>query len=153
MRGGAGRLRVTAHLIDATNGSHLWAERFDRRAEDLFEIQDEITKEVVTSLRVQLTDGEQARTWARGTSDIEAWHLGVQAIEAYFRYDATGYLEARQLAERALAVDPSYTLAAAVLGFSHWWEGRLGFTGNPMPLFARAREIADAAMRDDDSHS
>ena len=135
MRGGAGRLRVTAQLIDATNGSHLWAERFDRRAEDLFEIQDEITKEVVTSLRVQLTDGEQARTWARGTSDIEAWHLGVQAIEAYFRYDATGYLEARQLAERALAVDPSYTLAAAVLGFSHWWEGRLGFTRNPMPLF------------------
>ena len=56
MRGGAGRLRVTAQLIDATNGSHLWAERFDRRAEDLFEIQDEITKEVGTH-PARTTDG------------------------------------------------------------------------------------------------
>ncbi len=67
------RLRITAQLIDANDGSHIWAERFDRTIDDIFDIQDEITKEIVTALQVKLTDGEEARVLARGTIDIEAW--------------------------------------------------------------------------------
>ncbi len=60
IRSGGNRLRITAQLIDAKDGSHVWAERFDRTIDDIFDIQDEITKEIVTALRVNLTDGEEA---------------------------------------------------------------------------------------------
>jgi adenylate cyclase len=101
VRRGGGRLRITAQLIDANDGSHLWAEHYDRPVDDLFDIQDEITKEIVTSLRVKLTDGEQARVWARGTNNIEAWQFGIQAWEIFRRFSVSDYLEARTLAEKA----------------------------------------------------
>ncbi len=66
IRSGGNRLRITAQLIDANDGSHIWAERFDRTIDDIFDIQDDITKEIVTALRVKLTDGEEAYILARG---------------------------------------------------------------------------------------
>ncbi len=67
------RLRVSAQLIDAADGSHIWAERYDRRIQDIFDIQDQLTKEIVTALRIRLTDGEQATIWLRSTNNVEAW--------------------------------------------------------------------------------
>jgi TolB-like protein len=73
VRKAGNRVRVTAQLIDATTGLHLWAERYDRELEDIFAVQDEITREIVTALDVQLREGEQHRVWSRGTSNLEAW--------------------------------------------------------------------------------
>jgi adenylate cyclase len=127
VRRGGDRLRITAQLIDAADGSHIWAERFDRTVDDLFDIQDEITKEIVTSLRVKLTDGEQARVWARGTNNIEAWEYCVRATELFKGFTS--------------------------LGFTYWWDGRLGYTGDSEAKFARAAELAERAMALDDSVS
>ena len=151
VRSGGNRLRITAQLIDADDGSHLWAERYDRSIDDLFDIQDEITKEIVTALRVKLTDGEEARVWARGTNNIDAWQCGVRAMELFMRFTATDYLEARALAERATELDPDYAHAWATLGFTFWWDGRLGYTGDSDAKFARAAELAERAMAIDDS--
>ena len=118
VRRGGDRLRITAQLIDADDGSHLWAERYDRPVDDLFDIQDEITKEIVTSLRVKLTDGEEARVWARGTNNIDAWQFSVRAMELFREFTPSGYLEARELAERAVELDPDYAHAWAALGFT-----------------------------------
>ncbi|WP_410965908.1 hypothetical protein, partial [Salmonella sp. SAL4438] len=63
-------MRITAQLIDATDGAHVWAERYDRRVRDIFDIQDELTKEIVTALRIKLTDGEQASIWLRSTNNV-----------------------------------------------------------------------------------
>jgi adenylate cyclase len=153
VRRGGNRLRITAQLIDATDGSHLWAERYDRTVEDLFDIQDEITKEIVTSLRVQLTDGETARVWARGTNNVEAWQIAVRAFEIFTRFDASSYLEARVLAEKATKLDPDYAFAWAILGLTYWFDGRLGFTGDTDSKFARAAELAEHAMALDASDS
>ena len=71
-RSGA-RIRVTAQLIDAADGSHLWAERYDRAVDDIFAIQDEITLALATEMQVKLTDGEQARMRYTTTSNVEAW--------------------------------------------------------------------------------
>jgi adenylate cyclase len=124
VRSGGSRLRITAQLIDATDGSQVWADRYDRAAEDLFDIQDEITKEVVTALQVLQN-----------------------------RFNATDYLEARALAERAVARDPGYAYAIATLGFTWWWDGRLGYTGDSHAKFERAAEYARRAMEIDDSVS
>ena len=78
IRSSGKRLRVSTQLIDTVSGDHIWVERYDRVVEDIFDLQDEITREVVTGLRVQLTDGENAATWNRGTRNIEAWRLIVQ---------------------------------------------------------------------------
>ncbi len=153
VRSGGRRLRITAQLIDASDGSHVWAERYDRTPEDLFDIQDEITKEIVTALQVHLTDGEAAAILSRGTNDIEAWQLCVRASELQIRFNATDYLEARSLAERAVARDPNYAYALATLGFTWWWDGRLGYTGDSQAKFERADEYARQAMAIDPSIS
>ena len=153
IRSGGKRLRITAQLIDASDGSHLWAERFDRTIDDIFDIQDEITKEIVTALRVNLTDGEEAHVLARGTNDIEAWQLCTHATELFMQFNSTDYLEARKLAEKAVARDPDYAYAWATLGYTHWWDGRLGFTGDTQAKFAHANDCAERAMALDDTVS
>ena len=153
VRSGGNRLRITAQLIDAVDGSHVWAERYDRTVDDIFDIQDDITKEIVTALRVNLTDGEEANVLARGTNDIEAWQLCVRAAELLIRFNTTDYLEARQLAQRATECDPDYAYAWAVLGLTYWWDGRLGFTGEAAAKFERANSYAKRARALDDTVS
>jgi tetratricopeptide (TPR) repeat protein len=153
IRSGGNRLRITAQLIDADDGSHVWAERFDRTIDDIFDIQDEITKEIVTALRVNLTDGEEASILARGTNDIEAWQLCGRAYELFLRFNAVDYLEARMLAEKALRLDPDYAYAWATLGLTFWYDGRLGYTADSEAKITRAKECAERAMALDDAVS
>src|SRR5262249_48383220 len=79
------RLRVTAQLIDATDGAHIWAERYDRQIQDVFDVQDELTKEIVTALRIKLTDGEQASLWLRSTNNVEAWGYAIRGADHIWR--------------------------------------------------------------------
>jgi adenylate cyclase len=153
VRSSGNRLRITAQLIDANDGSHIWAERFDRTIDDIFDIQDEITKEIVTALRVKLTDGEEAHILARGTNDIEAWQLCVRAAELFIRFNSTDYLEARVLAERAVERDPNYAYAWATLGLTYWFDSRLGYTGETEAKLVRANECAERAMALDETVS
>ncbi len=145
IRRAGNRLRISAQLVQADSGSQLWAERFDRVVDDVFDIQDEITKEIVTALRVQLTDGEQALVWARGTNNVEAWQYCVRATELFLGFHSSDYLEARTFAERAVERDANYAHAWAVLGFTYWWDGRISFTGKPEAKFEKAKELADRA--------
>jgi adenylate cyclase len=75
------RLRVTAQLIDALSGHNLWSEKYDRKLKDLFDLQDEITKSIVTELQVELTYGEMARVYSRDTVNMEAWSNLVKGIK------------------------------------------------------------------------
>ena len=151
VRSGGNRLRITAQLIDASDGSHVWAERFDRAIDDIFDVQDEITKEVVTALRVNLTDGEEALLSARGTNNIEAWQLCIHAAELLYRWNTTDYIEARELTEKALARDPNYAYAWTIMGDTYWFDGRLGYTGDAEAKYTQAKECAERALTLDDS--
>ena len=152
VRSGGNRIRVTAQLIDATDGGHLWAERYDRKVDDVFEIQDQIVKEIVTNLRLRLTDGEQALMFSRGTDNIEAWQQCLRVVDQYMKHDASGHLRAREHAERAVALDPGYAAAWAVLGYTYWFEGRMASTETAPAKFERLRELADRAMSLDDKN-
>ncbi len=151
IRIGGKRIRVSAQLIDAADGSHLWADRYDRVLDDIFDIQDQITKEIVTALRVQLTDGEDALIWARGTNNVEAWQYCVRAGDLWLHFNPSDYLESRSLAEKAIALDPNYAHAHAVLGFTYWWEGRLGYVGSSEEKFQRALELSERARELDET--
>jgi len=122
------RLRVSAQLVDATTGVHVWAERYDRRVEDVFDIQDELTREIVTALRIHLTDGEQASIWLRSTRNFEAWGYATQGADAIWRGTANDMQKARELLERAVACDPGYGKAIALISTTHYFDIRFNYS-------------------------
>jgi adenylate cyclase len=145
------RVRITAQLIDASTGHHLWAERFDRPLRDVFALQDEITQKIVTALEVKLTEGEQARIWRRSTTNLEAWGHTMQAVEQLRRFTRDGNIAARELAQRALAADPKTVAGWVILGWTYLTDARLGWTASPGESLERAEGCARRALALDDS--
>jgi adenylate cyclase len=146
------RLRTTAQLIDATSGHHIWAQRYDRVIDDVFDIQDEITREVTSALQVHLTEGEQARLWASGTKNLEAWEAAIQCPALLHSHRRVDVLPARRLAERALQLDENYASAWAMLGWAHWTEVFNGWADDPDTKLSLALDALKRALAIDDSN-
>ena len=144
-----GRLRITAQLIDATGGHHLWAERFDRDLKDIFLLQDEVTLDILSALRVEFTHGEQARV-QETTSSLEAWSCLVQGLSHFESFTKDDNARAQELFERAVQVDPEYSYAWAMLGWTHWIDATFGYSESNSESFKKAVEIAQKAVRLDD---
>jgi adenylate cyclase len=125
------RIRVTAQLIDALDGHHLWAKRYDRNLDDIFAVQDEITKNITTAMQVKLTEGEQARAAAKGTNNLEAYLKYLQANELIYRHNPETNALAKQLAEEAIALDPEFAAAHYALGKTHMHDVWLGVSRSP----------------------
>lgn len=112
------RVRVTAQLIDATTGHHIWAERYDRELNNVFAVQDELMREIVVALDVELRDGEQARMWSSGTKNVEAWECVRLAAPIITRSGVErDLLQGRKLLERAIELDPNYAMAWVMFGW------------------------------------
>ena len=146
------RLRITAQLIDATTGDHLWAQRYDRVIHDVFELQDEITREVTSALQVELTEGEQARLWASGTQNFEAWEIVIQIPELIYSHRKEHILMGRRLSEEALLLDKNYAAAWTMLGLAHWEEAFNGWSENPEASLNLAIDAAAVSQSIDDSN-
>jgi len=144
------RLRVTAQLVDATTGHHLWSERYDREMKDLFTLLDDITKEIVVALQIELTHGEQAALWQQ-TNNLEAWGLATKGYSLYQRYDRADNAKARQLFERAIELDPDFAAAKAMLAWTHLIDVTYGFSGSRILSFKRAVTLAQEAAAMDDT--
>jgi adenylate cyclase len=145
------RVRITAQLVDALTGNHLMSEQYERDLKDVFALQDDVTMKVLTSLRVQLTEGENARAFARGTRNLEAYLKVLQAYEQRVIYNKESQARARQLAEEAVALDPGYGLAYSALAFALSVEVQLGVYDNPQEVLERAYRLAERAVALDDS--
>jgi adenylate cyclase len=143
------RVRVTVQLIDALTGRHLWAERYDRDLEDIFAVQDEITKKVVTALQVELTEGEQGRVFARGTNNVEAWSLGAKAYKLRMKYSKESFAKSRELLERAIKLDPDYVFLWTSLAWNHYIESRFRWSESPAESFKLALEFNKKALTTD----
>jgi len=113
------RARITAQLIDALTGHHLWAERYDRDLKDIFALQDEITMKIVTALRVKLTEGEQARLYDRGTENLDSFLKVLQGWQRFFRFNRDDNFVARQMFEEAITFDLKNPSAYAMLAWTH----------------------------------
>jgi adenylate cyclase len=108
------RVRITAQLVDAATGYHIWAERYDREASDIFAVQDEVTQQIVRAMAVRLTEGERGRLGRAPTGVLEAYDLVLRGHEERNRTTREGNAEARRLFQKAIDLDPGY--AAAYLG-------------------------------------
>ena len=141
------RIRVTAQLIDAQDGAHLWAERYDRALDDIFAIQDEITLVLATEMQVKLTEGEQARLHYTTTSNIDAWTYWVKGL-AHFRQAITKEHLTRALADwqKALALDPASAALNGMLGLLHYIDARFDWWDDRQTAHGKARAYADRAL-------
>jgi adenylate cyclase len=146
------RVRVTAQLIDATTGHHLWAERYDRDLIDIFALQDEITIKIINALEVKLTEGEQASIPRKGTDSLEAYVKALQAIEYLHRRNKDDNLLARQMAKEAIALDPGYSRPYRVLSYTHLRDIRYGTSRSRKESVQKALELVQKAISLDDSH-
>jgi len=154
VRTAANRVRVTAQLIDARTGLHLWANRYDRDLTDVFAVQDEITTNVVRALQVALVEGEQARVWHHSTDNVQAWSYLTQAVVHFHKIIAReGNETARKLLEEALQLDPDYAAAWVWLGHIHWHDVRFLWSDAPDESLAKAAECAERARALDDDYS
>ena len=147
VRSAGGRVRVTAQLIDATSGLHVWADRYDRELQDIFAVQDEITREIVTAMDVQLREGEQHRVWARGTQNLEAWECVRLATDAVLGGTIDERPKARERIERALKLDPDYAIAWAMRAWLHFTEADVGGGIGSKQQFDEAQANAFACGR------
>lgn len=146
IRKSANRVRITAQLIDAKNGHHLWAERYDREIDDIFELQDEIALKVATEIQVELTEGEMARFRGSGTKNLEAWGEQIRAVACTRVVTKESFTEARRFAENARRIDPGYAAPLCILGFVNTVEARHGFSASRSASIAEARKCAENAL-------
>jgi adenylate cyclase len=141
------RIRISAQLIDAKDGTHVWAERYDRAIDDIFAIQDEITLVLATELQVTLTEGEQARLRYTTTTNVEAWTYWAQGL-SYFRQSMSKEkMRAALLCwEKALALDPASAALNGMLSSVHCLNARFGWWDDRETALATARKYADRAL-------
>jgi adenylate cyclase len=145
------QVRITAQLIDALSGHHIWAERYDRMLADIFAIQDEITMKILTALQVKLTIGEEARLHAKGTDNLEAYLKVMQGRDQFYHFNRKTNARAKQLFKEAIALDPEYGMAYRFLGSVHLLDVWIQATESPRKSLSKAFEMARKAIALDDS--
>ncbi len=146
------RVRISAQLIDTATGDHVWAERYDRELDHIFEIQDEITRHIVTALDVKLVEGEQARIWRKTSTNAEAYDLFLQARDAGRRGLSRQWITQRlRLLQQSAELDPNFASVYVDMALVHQAEARLGWSDSPESSLERSFEMATRALDLDDS--
>jgi adenylate cyclase len=145
------RVRITAQLIDATSGSHLWAERYDRDLTDIFAVQDEVTTQIVGALKVTLSPAEKARLVEKEPSNIVAYDCVLRGREIMLGKEKNRetFEEAVTFFKKALELDANYSQAYASLGFAYMFDYQNRWSDDPDGSFKLAKEYAQKAIEND----
>jgi len=151
VRRAANRIRVNAQMIDGTTGGHLWGERYDRDLEDIFAVQDEVTRTIVGALKVKLTDNEEARREACSKVDPEVYDLLVRSRQTLLQLSPEAAVEARAMLERVLALDPGQALAYARFSIISFADYANQWNGATPDNLTKALELARKAIETDES--
>ena len=141
------RIRVTAQLIDATSGHHISSEKYDRDMKDFFPVLDDITRHICIALQIKLTDGEQARIFHKDTQNLEAWAAASQGFDVIQRFTKEDVARAKELAEKAVELDPNYGFAWSLLAWTYLDEALMGWCESPEKSFAKAVELNEKSLK------
>ncbi|MBW2565006.1 MAG: tetratricopeptide repeat protein, partial [Deltaproteobacteria bacterium] len=149
VRKSGNRVRITAQLIDATTGHHLWAESYDRDLKDIFVLQDEITMEIITALQVKLTEGEQARMWSKKYKNLDILLKRMEGLSNWRKGTKEGHIKSGQLAQEVIDMAPEHSFGYMALGWYYWY---LFYSGqSPRESIAKALKLAQKAISLDES--
>ena len=144
------KVRINAQLVDAITGHHLWAERYDRDLKDIFAVQDEITQKIVRTLRVEVTEVELERIRRIPTENLNAYESFYRGLEYYRRSSKSSNIQARQMFEKAIELDPRFSVAYVLMGHTYRREWLYRWSQDPQTM-ERAFELAQKAIELDDS--
>jgi TolB-like protein/tetratricopeptide (TPR) repeat protein len=150
VRKAGGRVRITARLIETSSGRQVWAERYDRKIDDIFAVQDEITEKIVEAMDIKLVTGEVSRNireTLRNPEALESYYHGWQALFGSTREDIS---EAQQLFEETMRLEPEASFGYAMAAWAHWWAVAQGLSENIDFSLERATKLARKAMDLDD---
>ncbi len=150
VRKSGNRVRITAQLIDAASGGHLWAERFDRDLTDIFAVQDDVTQQIVDALAINLTEGDRQRLAPEHTGNVEAYDYFLRGRELWHRLTKETNIAARDLLQRAIELDPNFASAHAFLALTHGLDYLNGWSPSPPNSREQAEELARRAVALDD---
>ncbi len=148
IRRAGNRVRINAQLINAADGAHIWAERYDRELTDIFEVQDEVTQQIVEALRINLSSSERARITEIETTNLEAHDYFLKGRELLSSpgSDRSLFDECSALFQKAIDLDPGYAAAYAALGFANALAYNNNWTGDPPAVLRKAIELTGRAI-------
>ena len=148
IRRAGNRVRITAQLIDAASGGHLWAERYDRDWTDIFEVQDDVTRRIVDALKVTLSPAEKARLADTGTANMEAYDLALRGREILLgkAKNRETFEQATGFFLKAIKLDPNFAQAHAGLGFAYMFDYQNRWSDDPDGSLERAKHYAQLAI-------
>lgn len=146
VRRAGGRVRISAQLIDARTGGHVWADTYDRDMQDIFAVQDEVTRTIAATLGVRLQDAGLQRAMRKSPAELDAYECVQRARQFTYLLSATMHAEARDLLEKAVSLDPDNAEAHALLANVYLAEHRIDANPRPDPV-TRALASAETATR------
>jgi adenylate cyclase len=151
IRRSGNRVRITAQLIDATSGGHLWGDRYDRDLRDIFEVQDDVTRRIVDALKVTLSAGEKGRLADTKTPNLAAYDYVLRGREFMLGNERNRetFEQATTYFKKALEHDPDYSQAYACLGFAHIFDYQNRWTDDPDSSLLLAKQYARQAIDKD----
>jgi len=132
------RVRITAQLIDANNGQHIWAETYDKKTEDIFELQDEITVNLITAMSVNISEGEQAKYRFKKVKNLEAYLKILKGYDYVLGGNRADSVLARQEANEAIALDPDNESAYGLLAVTYYVDLLWGNSASAILTYAKA---------------
>jgi adenylate cyclase len=150
VRKAGNRVRISAQLIDAATGAHVWAEKFDRELSDIFDLQDEITRRVAGTLIPELSAAEQRRVFREPPRDLNAWDLFLRGQWHFNRFNRDDMVEARRLYRAALDLDPNFPSAHAFVAQTYLWSVLLDWEDAPQEALQSAHLHVTRALASDD---
>jgi len=140
------RVRIVAQLTDADTDRHLWSETYDRRMEDIFTIQSEVALQIASALEAELSPAERTRVRRKPTHDLQAYHLFLQGRQVLGQYTTDSMVGCLAFFSRAIARDPEFASAHALLAMVHAQLAEMGVF-DPGSAYVRASEAVDQALR------
>lgn len=147
VRRSGSRVRINAQLVDAEADRHVWADRFDRQIDDVFELQDDIVATIAATVGPEITLAEVERVRGKRPETLDAWDYYLRAIAAQHKMTKESVNEAIEFLEKAVALEPEFTNAYALLGICHAHIGVLGWVRPVRHAYEKARAFADEAIR------
>jgi adenylate cyclase len=147
VRKSGNRIRIAGQLIDAASGVHLWADRYDGALEDVFELQDQVAASVVGAIGPSVTQAEVERAKRKPTSSLDAYDYYLRGLAARWQYTRDGTDQAVGLYEQAIALDPQFALAYALLAATLNQRKSFGWSTDRAADASRAKAYAKSALR------
>ena len=151
VRTAGNRIRITAQLISVRDGYHLWAERFDRLVEDIFDLQNEVSEKIVAALKISLTDSERQALAQKPTDDIRAYDCYMRGRELLYLKGRRNTENAIEMFTDAVAIDPGFAasyagLAEAFSSMYEWYDGHSSWLSKSIEMNQKALELEPASL-------